>query len=75
MNQHQPIVLELTALLKARPDLVEALIASIRKADVPGVADLFRTADLNLIQAGIAAISARVWPNDTQTLAMIPNTL
>ena len=37
---HQPIVEELIALLKSRPDLAEALKESIRKAELPGIANL-----------------------------------
>jgi phosphatidylserine decarboxylase len=36
-TKHQPIVEELIALLRSRPDLAEALNESIRKADRPGV--------------------------------------
>ena len=35
--KHQPIVEELIALLRSRPDLTDALKESIRKADCPGV--------------------------------------
>ncbi|MFI5346074.1 MAG: phosphatidylserine decarboxylase [Elusimicrobiota bacterium] len=38
MTQHQPIVLELLSLLKARPELADALERSIRKAGLPGIA-------------------------------------
>jgi phosphatidylserine decarboxylase precursor len=37
---HQPIVAELMALLKSRPDLASALQASIRRANRPGVVTL-----------------------------------
>jgi phosphatidylserine decarboxylase len=40
MTDHQPIVEELIALLKSRPDLAEALTESIRKAERPEVATL-----------------------------------
>ena len=40
MTAHQPIVEELIALLSTRPDLVDALQLSIRKADRSGVATL-----------------------------------
>lgn len=40
MTEHQPIVEELVALLKARPDLGVALMASIRKADCADVATI-----------------------------------
>jgi phosphatidylserine decarboxylase len=40
MTVHQPIVDELIALLKSRPDLADALKESIRKSDRPGVATL-----------------------------------
>jgi phosphatidylserine decarboxylase precursor len=39
-TQHQPIVSELIALLQSRPDLAEALKASIRQANRPGVGTL-----------------------------------
>jgi phosphatidylserine decarboxylase precursor len=45
MTEHQPIVGELIALLKARPDLAQALKQSIRKADRPGVATLAQYCD------------------------------
>jgi phosphatidylserine decarboxylase len=38
--KHQPIVAELIALLKSRPDLADALKESIRKANRPDVANL-----------------------------------
>lgn len=37
MTKHQPIVEELIALLKSRPDLADALKESIRKAARPDV--------------------------------------
>lgn len=40
MTEHRPIVAELTALLQSRPDLAQALEASIRKADVTDVATM-----------------------------------
>ena len=40
LTAHQPIVLELITLLESRPDLVEALQQSIRKAERPGISDL-----------------------------------
>jgi phosphatidylserine decarboxylase len=40
MRKHQPIVEELIALLKSRPDLKDALKESIRKADRPDVVTL-----------------------------------
>ena len=40
ITQHQPIVAELIALLQARPDLADALQASIRLANRPGVGTL-----------------------------------
>ena len=40
MTEHRPIVEELIALLKSRPDLEDALKESIRKADRPDVATL-----------------------------------
>ena len=49
MTEHQPIVEELIALLKSRPDLAVALKESIRKADRPDVATLAQYNDfLNL---------------------------
>ena len=45
MTQHQPIVEELIALLKLRPDLADALQASIREADRTDVVTLPRYYD------------------------------
>ncbi len=39
MHAHQPIVIELIALLDSRPDLTLALAESLRKAEWPGVRD------------------------------------
>ena len=40
MTEHQPIVEELIALLKSKPDLADALKESIRRADLPDVMTL-----------------------------------
>ena len=42
MTEHRPIVAELAALLKSRPDLEESIKESIRTADLPDIATLQR---------------------------------